>query len=528
YWSIQTIATSGCENITKTVVTVSIISIPPPTTVASNQSFCEIEKATIADLNVTGSQVLWYATETSTTPLNTTTLLANGAYWASQTETVSGCESATRLVVNVSITTVPPPTTATANQSFCMKDYFPNTPTVGNLNVTGNSVRWYATATSLTPLNSTDLLTNGTSYWATQTDATSGCESASRLMVNVALINPATPTTSVVNQAFCLANKPTVSNLLVNESNVLWYNTETSTTPLNTTDVLVNGGNYWAANLNVATGCESISRLRVTVSVTDVAPAVINTVSQTFCQSNSPTIANLAATGNGIVWYATQTGTVALNPTSLLVNGSSYWAAQSNSTTGCVSSVRVVANVTVTTIATPTLISLGNEFCKIDNPTIADLNINVSAVNGGVITWYNAYPNGNLLSASTALVEGETYYAIETSINGCKSINPLAVTVTLEACDQYDVVIYDGFSPTGNGTNDTFKIGNLRELYPDFKVEYYNRWGNLVYTASAANPDWNGRLNGDGELSPAGVYYFIIYFNKNDRKPIQRRLYLSR
>jgi len=102
------------------------------------------------------------------------------------------------------------------------------------------------------------------------------------------------------------------------------------------------------------------------------------------------------------------------------------------------------------------------------------------------------------------------------------------VTVSLEACDEYDVVIYDGFSPTGNGTNDTFKITNLRELYPDFKVEYFNRWGNLIYTANAANSDWNGRLNGDGELSPAGVYYFVIYFNKNDRKPIQRSLYLSR
>jgi len=210
------------------------------------------------------------------------------------------------------------------------------------------------------------------------------------------------------------------------------------------------------------------------------------------------------------------------------MNGVSYWAAQTNATTGCESSVRVVANVTLTSIATPTLISLGNEFCKIDNPTIADLNLNVSANNGGTISWYDAYPNGNLLNASTALIEGKTYYAIETNVNGCKSINPLEVTITLEACDEYDIVIYDGFSPTGNGMNDTFKITNLRELYPDFKVEFFNRWGNLIYTATAGNSDWNGRLNGDGELSPAGVYYFVIYFNKNDRKPIQRRLYLSR
>ncbi len=527
YWTTQTNATSGCENSTKTVVKVSIISIPPPTTVKSNQSFCEIQKVTISDLKVTGSQVLWYATETSTTPLNTTNLLANGTYWASQAEPISGCESATRLMVNVSITTVPPPTTTAINQSFCVKDYFPNAPTVGDLNVSGNKVQWYANETSATPLNSKDLLTNGASYWASQT-VSSGCESATRLMVNVALINPAIPTTSSVNQTFCLADKPTVANLLVNETNILWYSTATATTPLNTADLLVNGSNYWASNLNVATGCESIARLKVTVSINDVAPATIDAASQNFCESDSPTIANLQVAGNGIIWYATQTGTEALNPTNLLVNGTSYWAAQSNPTTGCESVVRVVVNVTLTTIAAPTLISLGNEFCKINNPKISDLNSNVSAVNGGIIFWYDAYPNGNPLSASTALEDGATYYAIETLSNGCKSTNPLAVTVSLEACEQYDLVIYDGFSPTGNGINDTFRIKNLRELYPDFKVEYYNRWGNLMYTANAANPDWNGRLNGDGELSPAGVYYFVIYFNKNDRKPIQRRLYLSR
>jgi gliding motility-associated-like protein len=378
------------------------------------------------------------------------------------------------------------------------------------------------------PLNSTEILVNGASYWATQTNEITGCKSATRLVVNVTIINPETPTTTQSNQAFCTADKPTVASLQATGTSINWYANETASTPLNSTDLLINGEDYWAAASNASTGCESISRLKVTVTITDVTQATIVNVSQTFCESDSPTIANLAATGNGLIWYATQTSTVPLLVTSPLMNGTAYWAAQSNPTTGCVSSVRVVANVTLTSIATPTLISLGNEFCKINNPNIADLNLNVSANNGGTIAWYDAYPNGNLLDASTALIEGETYYAIETKVNGCKSVNPLEVTVTLEVCDDYDIEIYDGFSPSGNGINDSFKIKNLRELYPDFKVEYFNRWGNLMYTANAGKPDWNGRLNGDGELSPTGVYFFVIYFNKNDRKPIQRRLYLSR
>ncbi|PKP14496.1 MAG: hypothetical protein CVU08_00260 [Bacteroidetes bacterium HGW-Bacteroidetes-3] len=527
YWATQTISGTGCEIANKLKVTVSITITPPPTTSQANQTFCEIDNAKIADLIATGTGILWYATETSATALNSADLLVNGTYWATQTAPASSCESASRLAVTVVINTTPPPSTTNVNQAFCIKDYLPNAPIISDLSASGTSIQWYATETSVTPLNSADLLSNA-SYWATQTDATTGCESASRLVVNVSIINPATPTTTAINQTFCATDKPTIASLQVSGTSIVWYADETATTPLISTDLVVNGTSYWAAASDASTGCESVARLMVTVTITDVAPATIANVSQTFCESDFPTIVNLAATGNGILWYASETSTTPLANTSLLMNGTAYWAVQTNAITGCESSVRVVANVTLTSIATPTLISLGNEFCIIDKPTIADLNLNVSANNGGSITWYDAFPNGNLLSASSALIEGETYYAIETDVNGCKTINPLEVTVSLEACDAYDVVIYDGFSPTGNGVNDTFKITNLRELYPNFKVEFFNRWGNLIYTASAAKSDWNGRLNGNGELSPAGVYYFVIYFNKNDRKPIQRRLYLSR
>ncbi|HSQ45827.1 MAG TPA: gliding motility-associated C-terminal domain-containing protein [Lutibacter sp.] len=529
YWATQTISAADCEIANRLKVTVSITKILPPTTTQASQIFCEIENAKIGDLSASGAGILWYDTAISTTPLNVTNLLVNGkTYWATQTNATSGCESASRLVVTVVINTTPPPTTALANQSFCIKDYLPNAPTIANLSASGSGILWYATATSTTPLNTATALLDGTAYYATQTNATNGCESASRLVVNVSIINPATPTTTSVNQAFCAADKATIASLQVSGTSIIWYANETAATPLNSTDLLINSEDYWAAASNASTGCESIVRLKVTVSVTDVAPATIVNISQTFCESDTPTIANLAATGNGILWYATQASASPLANSTPLVNGVAYWAAQSNATTGCISSVRVVVNVTLSAIKTPTLISLGNEFCKIDNPTIADLNLNVSVNNGGAISWYDAFPNGNLLNASALLIDGETYYAIETTVNGCKSSNPLEVTVTLEACDEYDVEIYDGFSPTGNGTNDTFKIKNLRELYPDFKVEFFNRWGNLIYTANAENGDWNGRLNGDGELSPAGVYFFIVYFNKENRKPIQRRLYLSR
>ena len=74
---------------------------------------------TTIGLAATGTGVLWYATQISTIPLNTTDALISGEdYWATQTD-ASGCESATRLVVTVTIQTPIPPTTSQTNQTFC-------------------------------------------------------------------------------------------------------------------------------------------------------------------------------------------------------------------------------------------------------------------------------------------------------------------------------------------------------------------------------------------------------------------------
>jgi hypothetical protein len=60
------------------------------------------------------------------------------------------------------------------------------------------------------------------------------------------------------------------------------------------------------------------------------------------------------------------------------------------------------------------------DFC---NETLADLT-----VTGTGIVWYDAATLGNILPATTVLVDGATYYASQT-LNGCESLTRLAVTV---------------------------------------------------------------------------------------------------
>lgn len=82
------------------------------------------------------------------------------------------------------------------------------------------------------------------------------------------------------------------------------------------------------------------------------APRPTGAASQTFC--SGATIANLVATGTGIKWYSTSSGGSSLATTTVLVNGTHYYATQTT-VTGCESTSRldVTATVNTTPAVTP-------------------------------------------------------------------------------------------------------------------------------------------------------------------------------
>lgn len=504
-------------------VAVVITVIPPPTTTETSQSFCELDMPTIDNLSVNEIEpIAWYANDTDTTPIPAGTPLADGIYWGTQTDSGSLCESASRLQVTVTILTPQPPTISVITSTFCET----SNATVADLS-SDPTITWYADDVSTTPLLTSEALVDATDYWASQKDP-SGCESVSRLQVTASIVPLPLPPTATLNQSFCLINGDTLSEIQITGTNILWYDDSLATTALSDSTQLVDGEDYWATQSpDGLSGCESATRTQVIITLLDTPPPVVTEPTQTFCASDNPTVAEISVTANTAIWYDSSGN--GLSSDDPLENGL-YSVADIDSGTGCESSVRASVTIVLTDPGTPTLSSSGNEFCKLDvpYPTLTDLNNEVTSANGGTITWYDSYPGGNLLSLSESLVEGASYFAVETDVDGCTSTAPLQVSVTLESCDEYDITVYDGFSPTGDGINDEFTINYLRDLYPDFRVEFYNRWGAKVYTSNASKPDWNGQLDGSGELAPAGVYFVIVYFNKDNRKPIQKRLYLSR
>jgi gliding motility-associated-like protein len=105
-----------------------------------------------------------------------------------------------------------------------------------------------------------------------------------------------------------------------------------------------------------------------------------------------------------------------------------------------------------------------------------------------------------------------TYTLHATSREGCGS-----------TYDEVKVVVYDKivvpnvFSPNHDGINDTWFIEPLY-LFPECKVEVYNRYGEIVYRSNGYDNPWDGRKNGNP--LPTGVYYYIIDLKNPPNKPL--------
>ena len=173
-------STGACESPRATIV-VNVTAATAAPTVTTPVTYCQ--NSTAVPLTATGTNLLWYATATSTTgsttaPTPSTTTVGSTIYYVSQTGT---CESArTAIVVNVTATAAAP--TAASPISYCQGG------TATALTATGTGLIWYTSPTAPTgsttaPIPST--ATAGTvTYYVSQT--TGSCESPrTAIVVNV-------------------------------------------------------------------------------------------------------------------------------------------------------------------------------------------------------------------------------------------------------------------------------------------------------------------------------------------------------
>jgi gliding motility-associated-like protein len=121
---------------------------------------------------------------------------------------------------------------------------------------------------------------------------------------------------------------------------------------------------------------------------------------------------------------------------------------------------------------------------------------NINGPNNGVFTYFS---DGNDEKDSFS------YRACEpVCLEDCDTAY---VRVELEYEEREDLFIPNGVSANGDGKNDVLHISGL-DQYPDNSLKIFNRWGELVYSASPYENDWKGQSQGGKVLE--GTYFYVL------------------
>jgi gliding motility-associated-like protein len=259
---------------------------------------------------------------------------------------------------------------------------------------------------------------------------------------------------------FCSFENPTVSNLSPNSSSINWYNSETSTIQLGNATPLINGQTYYASRQ--IGNCPESDRLAVTVSI-NPTPNPPTATNQVFCESENATISNLTAIGQNIKWYSSLTDTSVLPADTVLQNNTNYYVSQTEN--GCESS-KTQINVTVNSVPLPTVVA-PQTFCIQQNATLNDI-----IINGLDIKWYDSATGGNLLSNTTLLVNGQTYYATQT-INNCESLS-IPVLINIQNTPMPTGQLFQTFCSTQSSTLNDIVVNGV-----------YLNWYNSISSTTA-------------------------------------------
>ncbi|WP_369765954.1 gliding motility-associated C-terminal domain-containing protein [Flavobacterium sp. WC2429] len=96
-----------------------------------------------------------------------------------------------------------------------------------------------------------------------------------------------------------------------------------------------------------------------------------------------------------------------------------------------------------------------------------------------------------------------------------------------DACDLVEINVAEGFSPNGDGKNDTWFINNLIN-HPNSSVRVFNSTGAEVYFSPDYQNDWNGEYKNTGKIVAIGSYFYQIDLGNDGSIDQQGWIYIAK
>lgn len=178
---------------------------------------------------------------------------------------------------------------------------------------------------------------------------------------------------------------------------------------------------------------------------------------------------------------------------------------------GCKKDTSYAAYVEVWPLPTANFDAIPQSVTLLD-PTVTFTNLSVNAV---AYYWEFsdfAFPTTN----STTVVHPKHTYSylgvyptwlVAFNQYGCKD----TMKKDIEVLNDVGIYIPNAFTPDGNGLNESFFPQGYGIKEEDkYKLEIFDRWGELIYSSDNLHKGWNGRVKGTDTVAEEGVYIYKI------------------
>ena len=155
-------------------------------------------------------------------------------------------------------------------------------------------------------------------------------------------------------------------------------------------------------------------------------------------------------------------------------------------------------------------------------PTIYFTNTSQGAV---TYSWDFGDPSvGTVMNTSSAVNPTHFYdhtgtynvHLFATSVHTCIAEALIQVEITPD----FALYIPNAFTPDGNNTNEFFQPAGIGINEDNYRMDIFDRWGELIFTSNNFRKGWDGSVKG-GKSAPQGVYIYrlMVYDMEGNKHP---------